>query len=109
MSQAPPYTDYADAHEHELQMLKEATESTAAGLPPGICIKTVIGNPLYPDQIPCEFVGLDIDGTSGDADLELEAGQRIAQLVFFEMHDRPVQDYSATGHYNGQVDVTLER
>ena len=31
MSQEPPFTDYADAHEHELQMLKEATESTAAG------------------------------------------------------------------------------
>lgn len=41
--------------------------------------------------------------------IELEAGQRIAQLVFFEMHDRPERDYSITGHYNGQVTVTLER
>lgn len=41
--------------------------------------------------------------------IELIAGKRIMQQVFFKMTDKPIHSYQETGRYNGQVGPTPAR
>lgn len=83
MSSEPPFTDYEAAQAAEARTV--ATDSVP------LLGNTRIGNPLYPGQIPCEFVGLDIDGTSGDADLEREMAKVMHEL--FEIFKKKQASY----------------